>query len=265
MPRNPTPFSDFESYYFKTPLYEALAVTAADIRTFLWDPLTLDGYCPLCGRASTFDKPGGKRQTGYSDFYYDTLEAFQTHTLSCVRDRDNHKLTVYSLLSSGTLQKVGQHPSFADIAIDESKGYSKLLTKGDTAEFHKAIGLATHGVGIGSYVYLRRIFERLIWKRFHEFKTPEKWDEAEFKALRMKEKIELLTNYLPEFLVKNAKLYSILSLGVHELDEKDCLAFFPVLRQSTIWILEQDRKKQEELSQKAALEQAIANFRPPSS
>jgi hypothetical protein len=261
----PTTFSNFQSYYFETPLYEALTATVVQIKSFLWQPFAIDGYCPFCRRASTFYKPPGEIKPNYTDAYFLQMVEFHRQDLPCVRDQDNHVLRVHSMLSAGTLQKIGQYPSFADIAVDESKEYSKLLSKEDTAEFHKAVGLAAHGVGIGSYVYLRRIFERLIWKRFHEFKDAEKWDEAAFRTLRMKEKIELLKNHLPEFLVKNAKLYSILSLGVHELDEKDCLAFFPVLRQSTIWILEQDKKKQEELAQQKALEQAIAKFSPSSS
>jgi hypothetical protein len=154
-------------------------------------------------------------------------------------------------------------PSFADVAIDESKAYSKLLDKTDIAEFHKAVGLAAHGVGIGSYVYLRRIFERLIAKRFADHKDENGWADEDFNRLRMKERIEFLAAYLPPFLVKNAKLYSILSLGVHELDEASCLDFFPVLRQSTIWILEQDKKRRDEESQQKALERAISKFSTP--
>jgi hypothetical protein len=75
----------------------------------------------------------------------------------------------------------------------------------------------------GSYVYLRRIFERLIKGRFDEFKETEKWSEEDFLKVRMHERIELLKEHLPEFLVRNKKVYSILSLGVHELDEKVCL------------------------------------------
>ena len=133
-------------------------------------------------------------------------------SLVCARN-DSHKIFFNLHLEDTTIQKVGQIPSFADIALDESKDYSKLLDKEDTSEFHKAIGLAAHGVGIGSYVYLRRIFERLIAKRFAEYKEVEGWDEAAFRAMRMKERIEHLKDHLPEFLVSNAKLYSILSLG----------------------------------------------------
>jgi hypothetical protein len=255
-------FSSFQSYYFNTPLYEPLTVTISQMKSFLWEGLAFDGYCPFCKRASTFYKSPGPIRSGFSEAYFLRLVEFHEHNLACARDQEKHIVRVQSRLSNCTLQKIGQYPSFADIALDESKEYSKLLDKEDTAEFHKAIGLAAHGVGIGSYVYLRRIFERLIWKRFNEYRDAEKWDEAGFKTLRMKEKIELLKNHLPEFLIRNAKLYSILSLGVHELDEKDCLAFFPVLRQSTIWILEQDKKTQEELAQQKALEQAIAKFDP---
>ena len=37
-------------------------------------------------------------------------------------------------------------------------------------EFTKAIGLAANGVGIGSFVYLRRIFENLVFQAFDEAK-----------------------------------------------------------------------------------------------
>lgn len=51
--------------------------------------------------------------------------------------------------------------------------------------------------------------------------------------------------------------------GVHDLSETECLDFFPVLRQSTVWILEEDKKKKEELAQQKKLEDAIAKFSAP--
>jgi len=65
---------------------------------------------------------------------------------------------------------------------------------------------------------------------------------------------------LPPFLVKNAKIYSILSVGLHDLAETQCLAFFKVLRQSTVLILEEDKKKREELELQKELERAITGF-----
>lgn len=247
-----------ERLLFKTPLYEPIIFTEYELLTLFDEDLRLDGFCRQCSAQRTFRRSKGSLPHNYE---FPKSSVFGEYALRCTR-HEHHRLAFHYYIDVNTIQKIGQFPSFADIAIDESKDYSKMLDAQDTAEFHKAIGLAAHGVGIGSYVYLRRIFERLIWSRFNQFKDIEKWDESVFKTLRMKEKIEALKNYLPEFLVKNAKLYSILSLGVHELNEKDCLAFFPVLRQSTIWILEQDKKKQEEHAQQKALEQAIAGFTP---
>ena len=118
---------------------------------------------------------------------------------------------------------MGQDPSLADIANDASKTYRSVLSEEDSRELHKAIGLAAHGVGIGSFVYLRRIFERLIQARFETFKNEEGWVEFDFEKLRMPERIEFLSAHLPSFLVENRKIYSILSLGLHELSEESCL------------------------------------------
>jgi hypothetical protein len=190
--------------------------------------------------------------------------------LECARN-SSHDIKIYLSFSfDNRVQKIGQFPSFADIANDESEQYRSVLTKEDSDELHKAIGLAAHGVGIGSYVYLRRIFERLIWVRFDEFKDAESWKDDDFRMLRMAEKVSFLKGHLPDFLVENSRIYSILSMGVHSLDEETCLSFFEPLRQSIIMILEDDKRKQEELKGKKeklarrdALRQAISQFKPP--
>lgn len=256
------PLKSFQAFYFNTPLYEKLQINTEQINQYLMKPFTFDGYCPYCRRMSTFHRSAGAQLTGYNDAYFLQLSQMKTDHLTCAR-QSSHTIYFNCYLDASTLQKVGQFPSFADIAIDESKEYTKLLSKEDASEFHKAIGLAAHGVGIGSFVYLRRIFERLIHMRFEEFKDAEGWDGENYKKLRMSDRIQLLRNHLPEFLVRNKAIYSIMSVGVHELDEKECLAFFPVLRTSTIVILEEDKKKKEELQRQAELEKAIATFEHP--
>lgn len=161
----------------------------------------------------------------------------------CARSDDHTIKYFVRLLRSGEFVKIGQYPSLADIALDASKNYSKVLPKEDRAEFHRAIGLAAHGVGIGSFVYLRRIFERLIRRRFDEHRVAKGWDEADYARRRMEEKIELMADVLPSFLVANKRTYALLSLGLHELDEQTCLSMFNVLKMSIIFILEEDNEK----------------------
>ena len=149
--------------------------------------------------------------------------------------------------------KIGQYPSIADFHIYEIKQYDKLLSKDVLKEFTKAIGLAANGVGIGSFVYLRRIFENLILESFEEAKQEGKVEEETFSRSRMDEKIELLEDYLPSFLVENKSIYSILSKGIHELDENTCLEYFETMKLGIEIILDQklEKKKQKEKEEEA--------------
>jgi hypothetical protein len=134
------------------------------------------------------------------------------------------------------------------------------LKPNDSAELYKAIGLAAHGVGVGSFVYLRRVFERLITQRFNDLKGEKGWNDSDFVGKRMEEKIELLAGHLPEFLVRNKKVYAILSLGIHDLEEAQCLSAFEMLKHSIFFILDGDKHQQEQLALRRKAEKAIADF-----
>jgi hypothetical protein len=133
-----------------------------------------------------------------------------------------------SLTPESWVQKVGQYPSVADLHTAKIKQYRKVLSPEDYRELNRAVGLAAHGVGIGAFVYLRRIFERLIEEAHQIARNDSTWDEEHFLRSRMPEKIVLLALHLPNFLVENKSLYSILSKGLHDLSEDECLQFFSV-------------------------------------
>ncbi len=67
--------------------------------------------------------------------------------------------------------KIGQYPSLEDIARSDMEKYRDVLDAADFSELHRAGGLISHGVGIAAFVYLRRIFERLIY-RHHDAASP---------------------------------------------------------------------------------------------
>ena len=67
---------------------------------------------------------------------------------------------------------------------------------------------------------------------------------------------------LCEFLVKHRKVYSILSWGIHELNEQECLSFFPVARASIIQFLEEERRHKEQEAERVEIGNAIANYHP---
>ena len=62
--------------------------------------------------------------------------------------------------------------------------------------------------------------------------------EGNYGRARIEERISLLKDHLPEFLVQNRGLYGILSTGVHSLSESACLSSFPAVRLAIELILD---------------------------
>lgn len=44
------------------------------------------------------------------------------------------------------------------------------------------------------------------------------------------DKISLLKDFVPQVLIDNRKVYSIISLGIHELKEEECEKYYPYLK-----------------------------------
>jgi hypothetical protein len=254
-------FESVAELLLDTPLYTPLHIETDDQRELLEDLLDgtrFDGHCAECHKGTTFVLQ--KTVANYP--YY--LDRIRTHKVIpdmklaafCSRE-PKHRLEFFVRVLESEILKIGQYPSLADLANDESKQYSKVLSRENAKELHRAIGLAAHEVGIGSFVYLRRIFERLIWSRFKAAQRKEGWKDADFMKLRMNEKVALLKSYLPPFLVSNSGIYSILSFGIHELTEEECLQDFAILKKSIILILAEDQRRKEQELEEEELANAI--------
>jgi hypothetical protein len=121
--------------------------------------------------------------------------------------------------------------------------------------------LHAHGVGIGAFVYLRRIIERLIENAHIQAKGYSGWDEEVYSNVGgTKERITLLKEYLPETLVNNKIVYSILSKGIHELNENECKRIFPVMKTSIELILDEELARVEKVRKTKFISSQIANL-----
>ncbi|REC54226.1 hypothetical protein DRF62_10480 [Chryseobacterium piscium] len=249
--------------YFKIPLYKKNEITdQTKFIQFLEYDGTVDGYNPHLDENTTYRVKNLRPSSWYEHF--ESYCGYHPVELSCVRtgftiryyflieldetDEDNEKFY---------FQKVGQYPTIADLEISQLKKYSKIFSKNDKKELVKAIGLSSNGVGVGSFVYLRRIFENLITKHYDIAKQTTGWNDDEYHKCRMAEKIGMLKDFLPEFVVKNKSIYSIVSKGIHELEEQECLEYFPVLKDAIILILEMDYKKWEKQNQENQAQENI--------
>ena len=114
-------------------------------------------------------------------------------------------------------------------------------------------------------LYLRRIFERIIDAAKQKAISAGTLDEQTYKDAHVDERIKMLANYLPKTLVESTAFYGIVSKGIHELSEEDCIAYFPVLREFIFMILrqwEQLRKEEEAEKQiKETLNQIASNIK----
>lgn len=255
--------------YFDIPLYKTTSIHDEDYerKDLLFEFLNfdglIDGYNPELNENTSYKILNERIDSRFYSLRY--FKGVNERKIQCVRT--GYTIVTYFLLEelkdrenesvSYKFQKIGQYPTIADLEIGKYQKYAKVISKENLRELNKAIGLSANGVGVGSFVYLRRIFETLLEKYHQQALDTNNWNEDEYKKSRIAEKIELLKNYLPEAIVKYKKVYSIISKGIHELEEQECLEYFSIVKDAIISILEQDYlKKQNEIKQ-AELENSI--------
>ena len=248
---------------------------------------TMDAYCPVCGRPGVFSqRSAGQLRVGTtylnavisnaSPFLQSEVNPFRQRTaellkqgaiaeicFACARGSE-HKLSYFIEIRGENLRKVGQIPTIADVAFPELKKYRKLLGNDQYRELTTGVGLFAHGVGIGSFVYLRRIIERLIGEAAAAAvkQGVDATGLTEHPFDRMPDRIKKLKGYLPPFLVEKAKLYGILSDGIHNLSEDKCLSAFPAVKLAIEMILDEklvELEKQNKRREAGALLDKLGN------
>lgn len=238
--------------YLSAPLYDQVKVEVGQERAawlVQYFEGSMDSYCPDCGNHSIFNRTNNHTSYDMNEWIKDHLFSV---TFKCSRDR-RHELYFLFQLEDRTLQKIGQFPSIATLNLFDVRKYSNVLNKKLFQEFTRSIGLAAHGIGVGSFVYLRRIFEHLIEEAHSKASSCDGWDEETYQKYRVSERIQLLSAWLPEFLVQNKSMYGILSKGIHELTEEECLTAFPALKVGIEIVLDE---KLNEIERKKKLEEA---------
>jgi hypothetical protein len=218
-----------------------------------------DGYCVFCERDSTFKT---RKVNNHDDMrklaYQNRLipNSVETIIAYCQRQIIHEYFYIFHIFED-VIVKFGQFPSMETIANSDMAKFRQILGKQYFSELHRAGGLMSHDIGIGAFVYLRRIFERLLATHREEYEK-ERGPIEGYDSKRVDEKIDALKSVLPETLVRNRAVYGILSKGLHELDEDTCKKFFPILKAAIIAILEEDYQTREKKKAADELTKAIA-------
>lgn len=259
-------------------LYVEYDVTSLDkehLLRFQYFLATVDAYCVHCQSDSVFhglpdlgvpfnSKPGMRKKL--EDLIHNSPDDFAflnkpfSIVLQCSRDA-NHLNIYHFLLKDRSLRKIGQYPSLADVQFPRLKKYNKVLSTQLRGELARAIGLHAHGVGVGAFVYLRRIFEKLLDQAYNRARVRPTWDDTVYEKSRVIERIKLLSSDLPKSLVDNVGIYSILSKGIHELRDDECLRHFEVMRLGIEMILDEEVERQDKAQRESALNSQISKLK----
>lgn len=261
-------------------LYDSVDITVedlAELEKYLskseYAGNTIDCFCIHCGtnrvfeyadsevhestgivRMNIFDDVNAKvRKPKKEEIFNSFLNRRYVLTYRCTRNRE-HVILFDLIVSDDKIIKIGQYPSVADLVMPEIAKYKSILGK-QYREFSKAVGLFAHGIGIGSFVYLRRIIENIVFDKYSQVADKVGISKEDFEHLKFDIKIETLKDYLPKVLVTNKNVNGIVSKGVHELSEEECREMFPYIKAGIELILddllaEKERKEKEKVFEK---------------
>mgnify|MGYP001095247508 CR=1 FL=1 len=186
----------------------------------------------------------------YNKFVEDVFYENQTFNLEleCI-SKYKHQFVINLKIEDDTVMKIGQYPSIYmfDRSLDK---YKKVLKdKKNKTDLQRAIELGSSGYFVGAYTHLRRIFERIVNGEFERLVSGNHityTDKKPINNLSTVDKAKLIMNYLPQHLNDiSAPLYSILSEGIHKLEEEKCEKYYNYLLEAITIIFDQQLEMKE--------------------
>ena len=158
---------------------------------------------------------------------------FLSFALECAKCGELHFVSI--LFNENIAVKIGQYPSYTSNEIQDIRKYKNLISK-YYPELTKSVSAYSQGMGVASFVYLRRIFEHLVEKEFARIEENPSGKEGFDDKMK---KVDKVIGIIPEELngVKS-KIYTVLSKGVHEYEEEECYELYPCMKFVVLQILD---------------------------
>lgn len=142
-----------------------------------------------------------------------------------------------------TIMKVGQYPSFGQLSTKEIDKYRNELGNYYN-EFKCSLNCYSQGKGIAAFVYLRRILEHLIETKYKNIKE----QNSQEKFIDKLKTIEKKETVVPEELKEvKGQIYAILSKGLHEYSEDECMELYDCVKLIVELILDKELEKIEKV------------------
>lgn len=220
---------------------------------------SFDLYCPYCRMVTPYSiKNAALSNRPTNSRFGESTPKPAIFVLNAVCLRVAHAFSAIFHRTDTRLTKVGQYPSLADIAFGELSSIDKGLDALDRKELGRALGLYAHDAPLGAFVYLRRVFERMIL-RAHDAHVAAGFDVVEgFASLPMDRRILAIRDQLPSKVVQNSNVFGVLSKGIHELSDEEGRELFPLVKTVVFQMLGEEERLRLAREQEAATDVEFA-------
>ena len=255
------------------PLYKKMQVDgeAKTCDIFPYNDYRLELFCPLCKKRRIFcfqnssfvniywDHKGTQCCEKVKEFLFKT----DYFSIRAQADCKHNLLVIFKKISDTTIMKVGQYPSIYELNEEiNNKSFIKMLGDEYAGYYKNACSLYSFNTCIGAIIYLRRIFEKILFDTYSEHQEKIDISLDDFKKLRMEEKLKATQKYLPDILFEQGfnVIYIKISDGVHNLSEDECQQIFPILKNAIEEILIDKLEMKEKQKRRSELSNKICNL-----
>ncbi|MFB2775609.1 hypothetical protein [Shewanella xiamenensis] len=243
------------------PLYSWKEFKKPDMnRSSLWIR-EIDSFCETCNQLRPFQDM--RTIGGGAGMAFQALSTGTSYfQFSCASCRGNqHEYLVEQIVTDETIkiQKYGERPRKKLERDPLLQNFFSL----DSECYEKAIVCISNGYGIAAFAYMRRIIERNIHELLSLIQEDVEGSESESSVLAklaelktespMSDKISIANHALPDYLIPSGlnplgRLYKVLSEGVHNYDDGECLERAKAIQACTKYLVSElaARKKNRE-------------------
>ncbi|MDE7291423.1 MAG: hypothetical protein K2N58_05185 [Treponemataceae bacterium] len=229
-----------EQFISEEPPYKVFKINSnqlyeiCDLQNF-----SIEQYCDICRKPRTFKSIDNSFKEILNEYQFRGREFFKYNfeefveyderciilDFQCQHDCGEHHYFAIKIRNL-TIQKIGQYPTFAKEEVSKNLIKYKSLIPKYYPELTKAVSAYSQNMGVPAFVYLRRILEHLVDAKAmsHGIKTEQKFVDK-LKDVEKSEKV------IPtEFEEIKNQLYTVLSKGIHEYEEEECIEMFSAVK-----------------------------------
>ena len=253
----------FQNFLEAEPPYKKIRINSRQLEELSTiEHFSIEHYCSVCGKIRTFKSNGNPLKIIKNDYGMVCIshggqysyEKFSSEYSNCFLldfhcQHDCSEYHYFPIRISGLeIAKIGQYPSYAKEEVSGKIRQYKNIISDYYPELTRALSAYSQNMGVASFVYLRRILEHLINKKYCSYGY-----SKQIKFVDKLHKVEKKEKIFPDE-IKEVKeqIYAVLSKGVHEYDEENCLAMFPSvlfvierILDEELYVIERKRKAQE--------------------